>query len=491
MLESVTPARLHRDILHVALLVIVDIFALYEAFVLAYGIRAADSKPFAHYMAPGHFGALAAGLTPLWVAIFGISGLYAVRQRRGRVSELGRVTMGVACGVMTLVVIDYMRATNPVFPSRSVPVYSLILGVVFVVLCRQIVRLSLSLAYTQGRGLRNVVIIGTGPLALRIANEMRQASRGYRIVAAVDAGSDGATLCGDIPVFANLDAAMTAVDGPIDEIVQADTDIDRSEIPRLMSYANSHAITYRFIPDQYGVYAAASSMSTIAGVPVMEVRLTALDGWGAVTKRAFDIVGSLLLLVVLAPVFAAIAAIVKFSDPAGPIFYRQERLGLGGKRIQVRKFRSMNWEYSTGPDRPYKSPLEAFTAMGREDLREEFERDYKVQNDPRVSTVGRVLRRTSLDELPQLINALRGDVSLIGPRPVTGEELKRYGSQRASFLALKPGITGLWQISGRNDVTYDERVKLDIFYVENWSAKLDLSILARTTTAVLAKKGAY
>ena len=129
--------------------------------------------------------------------------------------------------------------------------------------------------------------------------------------------------------------------------------------------------------------------------------------------------------------------------------------------------------------------------MGREDLCIEFLRDHKVREDPRITRFGKLLRRTSFDELPQLYNVLRGELSLIGPRPITPEELERYGSQRVSFLALKPGITGLWQVSGRNDVSYDERVKLDIYYIENWSVKLDLAILARTTAAVIARRGAY
>jgi len=129
--------------------------------------------------------------------------------------------------------------------------------------------------------------------------------------------------------------------------------------------------------------------------------------------------------------------------------------------------------------------------MGRHDLHDEFLRDHKVRDDPRISRVGHWLRRTSLDELPQLFNSLRGDMSVIGPRPVTAAELERYGDQQRSFLALKPGITGLWQISGRNDVSYDERVKLDVFYIEHWSVGLDISILLRTVGAVLAKRGAY
>jgi lipopolysaccharide/colanic/teichoic acid biosynthesis glycosyltransferase len=129
--------------------------------------------------------------------------------------------------------------------------------------------------------------------------------------------------------------------------------------------------------------------------------------------------------------------------------------------------------------------------MGRADLIPEFEREQKLTNDPRVSRFGRLLRKTSLDELPQLFNVLRGDMSLVGPRPIIPMELAHYGDRSASFLALKPGITGLWQISGRNDISYEDRVKLDIYYVENWSLFLDLKILAKTVVAILGRKGAY
>jgi lipopolysaccharide/colanic/teichoic acid biosynthesis glycosyltransferase len=154
------------------------------------------------------------------------------------------------------------------------------------------------------------------------------------------------------------------------------------------------------------------------------------------------------------------------------------------------KFRSMNWTYSTGPDRPHKTAGQAFTAMGRPDLCAEFELHQKVGQDPRVSRVGNFLRSTSLDELPQLINVIAGDLSLVGPRPITAGELERYGGQHATFLALKPGITGLWQVSGRSETTYTKRVDLDVFYIEHWSLGLDLRILCRTLRTVTARRGA-
>lgn len=208
-------------------------------------------------------------------------------------------------------------------------------------------------------------------------------------------------------------------------------------------------------------------------------------------KRAVDLVGALAGLVLLAPLFVVVAALVKVTDPEGPVLYRQQRLGRGGKGIGVLKFRSMLWRYSTGPNRPYQTAVEAFRALGRPDLCAEFEQHQKVTDDPRVSAVGNFLRRTSLDELPQLINALQGHLSLVGPRPITAAELARYGHHGETYLAVKPGITGLWQVSGRSDTGYDERVRLDVAYVTTWKLTLDLVILVRTVRTVLAGKGSY
>jgi lipopolysaccharide/colanic/teichoic acid biosynthesis glycosyltransferase len=207
-------------------------------------------------------------------------------------------------------------------------------------------------------------------------------------------------------------------------------------------------------------------------------------------KRAVDLVGAAAALLVLAPVLLFVALLVKVSDPAGPVLYRQNRVGRGGRAVGVLKFRSMTWVYSTGPDRLYQNAAEAFAAMGRPELVAEFEREQKVADDPRISRLGRFLRRSSLDELPQLVNVLVGQLSLVGPRPVIPAELERYGSQAERYLAVKPGITGLWQVSGRSNTGYDDRVRLDVRYVTEWSLALDLVILVKTVRAVLACEGA-
>ena len=478
------------DAVRVFALVLVDLFAMYEAFMLSFIQRASTGVPLADNVTAYGFSIRVAIIAPLWILVFAVCGLYSTYLTNRRVSEITRIVVAVFGGVMTLIVWDYLSPATHLFPSRSVPVWAVLYGVVFVLVGRFIVRYLMRAFFANGFGLHNVVLIGTGEMARRIATELTVLGRGYRVIAAVDAQQDGGRF-GDVPVYRTLEDAVAASHRQVHEVMQADVDLSRDQISQMMRYANSHGISYRFVPDQYGVFAAASSASMVGGIPVLELRLTALDGWGAIGKRAFDLIGSAILIAVLSPVMLALAIIVKLTEPTAPVLYGQRRLGRNGRPIKVLKFRSMRWRYSTGPDRPYKSAPEAFEAMGRRDLCTEFAWNHKVANDPRVTRIGRFLRRSSLDELPQLFNALCGQLSLVGPRPITSEELSRYGERYASFLALKPGITGLWQVAGRSEVGYDDRVELDVFYVENWSLGLDVSILFRTMRTVAARKGAY
>lgn len=197
-------------------------------------------------------------------------------------------------------------------------------------------------------------------------------------------------------------------------------------------------------------------------------------------KRILDLVGSTALLVVLAPLFVVIALLVRREG--GSAFFAHNRVGLHGETFKCLKFRTM----VPNAEKVLADLLERDPAA-----RAEWEKDFKLKNDPRVTPIGRFLRRTSLDELPQLINVLRGEMSLVGPRPVPYEELQRYGRDASYYLQVRPGITGLWQISGRNDVKYENRVFLDSWYVKNWSLWYDVVILLRTTVAVLSRQGAY
>ena len=205
-----------------------------------------------------------------------------------------------------------------------------------------------------------------------------------------------------------------------------------------------------------------------------------LDLGSNTLKRAMDLIGSLLLIIMLSPILVIIAFLI--HRDGGSSFYSQERVGYGGRIFKCLKFRSMVVNS--------KQRLEEVLASCPE-ARSEWEKDFKLKNDPRITPIGSFLRKTSLDELPQLFNVLRGDMSLVGPRPIVEDELRRYGSLTGKYLSTRPGMTGLWQVSGRNDTTYRERVSLDCYYVDNWKIHTDIFLLIKTLTVVFHGRGAY
>jgi exopolysaccharide biosynthesis polyprenyl glycosylphosphotransferase len=223
--------------------------------------------------------------------------------------------------------------------------------------------------------------------------------------------------------------------------------------------------------------ATGMRVKEIGAVPLMSLNKVRLTGFDVVLKALLDYVLAGLALVLLSPVFAAIALWVKLDSP-GPVIYRRRVVGAGGKLFDAFKFRTMA---TNGQEILRQHP----------EMVEELREIGKLKNDPRITRAGRFLRRTSIDELPQLLNVLRGEMSLVGPRMITAEEIGHYGRRYLSLLAVKPGITGLWQVSGRSDVTYGERVKLDLHYIRNYSIWLDLWLLYQTVPAVLKGKGAY
>lgn len=201
-----------------------------------------------------------------------------------------------------------------------------------------------------------------------------------------------------------------------------------------------------------------------------------------VFKRIIDILGGVVGVILLIPATIGVYIARKIlKEDDGPLFYEQLRYGKGGKQFRIYKFRSM----CMNADKKLKEYLSQ-----NEDARIEFEENHKLKNDPRITKIGNVLRKTSIDELPQLINVLKGDMSLIGPRPVVDGEIEKYGKNKDKFLSVRPGITGYWAANGRSDTSYDERIKMELYYVDNISFKLDVKIFFKTISSVIKKEGA-
>jgi Undecaprenyl-phosphate galactose phosphotransferase WbaP len=256
---------------------------------------------------------------------------------------------------------------------------------------------------------------------------------------------------------------------------------DAEELADLVSLPNAAIRHWIFLPpmEQFpGLWAASRE---IGGLPALETSNRLASPLRRGLKRIFDLSLAIVLGVVIVPLLALIAVLIRTTSP-GPVFYSQERIGWHGRRFRAWKFRSMR--------RDADEVLQQYLAEHPE-LLAEWQANHKLKHDPRITWVGRWLRLTSLDELPQIWNVLCGEMSLIGPRPIVEAEIEKYGHQYEHYIQVVPGITGLWQISGRNNTTYDERVNYDAYYVRNWSLWLDLYILACTARVVLLGEGAY
>src|SRR5690606_23103053 len=263
----------------------------------------------------------------------------------------------------------------------------------------------------------------------------------------------------------------------VDEVIIVGSGRPASQIEQVVHQCRESVVQFRIVPDLLQISMDRVDVSEINGVPTIGVRDASISGWNAIMKRTFDILISACALVVLAIPMLVIAWLIR-RDSEGGAFYFQTRLGQYGRPFRMIKFRCM----VSDADQQWTELVRAVGGDGR---------IFKDPNDPRLTRIGKHLRKLSLDELPQLINILRGDMSLIGPRPPLPREVEQYEEWQKQRLLVRPGLTGLWQVNGRSDLSFDEMIHLDLYYAENWSAWLDVKILLRTIPAVLLRRGAY
>lgn len=454
------------------ILIPLDTLMLLASWVLAFIIRVEYTFKPTVYQVPGRsFVTVLLLLTPIAVLIFALTGLYSFDSTRSRWREYSRVLIATSATTMFLIIVDFFTA-KPLFPSKAVVVYGYVLASVSIISMRFVLNLFQRWLFRFNVGRRQVVVIGGGGVADELTYSL-QKNRGYQVVATVAQSGDA---------MKRLLAVLRR--RHVDEIILTDDKVKTEDQADLIRLAHTYHAVYKFVPTIAGLYQTRSQTTLLSDFPLIEIIRTPLDGWWRIYKTVFDFLGAIILTIILSPLFLILVVLIKITDK-GPAFYRHRRIGRNGKVIEVWKFRSMYSRYSNTA----KSVESVLTELGGAKLWHEFQKEHKLKNDPRVTRVGKWLRRSSLDELPQLFNVLRGELSLIGPRPVTPDELERYGESASTFLLIKPGMTGLWQVSGRNNVSYEERVKLDLFYVENWSAWMDIRILIRTALVVFFREG--
>ncbi len=424
-----------------------------------------------------------AAIPVLWLGMLALSHGYE-RRFAGSGPEEYRAVMRAAVylvGVAALV----SYAVHVDVP-RSVAVLVAPLLFVLGLMARRVVRGDLYRRRLDGRETQATVIIGNAKTVLPMLREIQRVpDQGLRVVAAcvsgLDISGDVPTEVEGVPVFGYPEEAMSAVDLFDADVVavSSDPDLQGPELRRLAWSLEERQVELVVSPGLLGVAGPRLSIRPTAGMPLLHVERPVMSGGRRAVKTLVDRSFTLALTVLALPVLVAVAVAIRLDSP-GPVLFRQKRVGARGEEFEMIKFRTMCVDA--------EARLAQLTEQQRDAGNDVL---FKMKSDPRVTRVGRVLRRFSIDELPQLINVLRGEMSLVGPRPPLMREVEAYEPDAVRRLRVKPGLTGLWQVSGRSDLTWDESLRLDLWYVDNWCLVLDLQILFRTARAVLRGAGAY
>lgn len=463
------------------LLIIFDACAIVFSYLFAFYIRThIDTRPYYFIGRPIDSVSTILLLIPIWLLIIFSLGLYKkdIFAPRKRIRETTRLFFASILGTMLIVTVSFLKEEN-VFPVRLVAFYSTILCFIFLVVFRFIIRSIRKIYLSKGK--KNVIralIVGNNKNTRYLADFITDSPEaGYRI-AGIVAGAKFIPKSEKKHQYSSVKEALKKTRP--DVIFQTD---ERSTEYVYKQALNRH-IPYYFVPSEAALSSQLGELELIGETPAILVKVTPLAGGGQIVKRFFDIVLSFLALLVTIIPMMIVWVIMKFSDPKHKVFFSQTRLSLNGKKFSIYKFRTMKTEYSG------MTAEEAFKKMGKPELIKKYnENGQFLDHDPRITKLGSFLRKTSIDELPQLWNILKGDISLVGPRALPPNELKNY-KHRAKILSVKSGLTGLAQVSGRRDIPFDERRKLDIYYVNNWSLSLDFQILVKTVLDVLKHEGA-
>lgn len=413
-------------------------------------------------------------ISAIMMPVFFLSGLYNISKSSNLAKEIARIILACSTGLALIAIMIFFK--RELFDSRFIVLAGWAISIVYLVIIHSFLRWLQKKLHAQGFGVSKVILVGNSKTADNLIAEFSSnIYSGYEVMRRVR----------DFSLETSQEMFEFIKDREIDEIIQTDPNLSKAETLRLYDFANDNHITFKYVADLLEIKVLRHEVAEIIGIPVVEVKRTTLEGWGRVAKRIFDIVISSILIIFFSPIFIITAIAIKLNS-RGPVFFSRRddgslltRVGENGIPFHYFKFRSMidkvdSMRYNELADRNIRSdgPM------------------VKIKDDPRVTSVGRVIRRFSIDELPELFLVLMGRMSLVGPRPHLPEEVAKYEHHHKKTLTIKPGITGLAQVSGRSDLLFEEEVKLDVYYIENWSLLLDFSILLKTPFAVLKHREA-
>jgi exopolysaccharide biosynthesis polyprenyl glycosylphosphotransferase len=442
------------------------------------------------------YGALVLFVILIRVLSLGYYDLYRLRGEFSFFDDGIRVFKSAAIGSLLIVAAAFLYRGGFHYRAfsyaRSVFVLDFLIALGSFYSIRLLLRRGQTFFRLRGVNLIPTLVVGRGPEAAFCIKEMRERpSLGYRVIGAVDSGALRQGLpetYEGVPVISDLAGLPEAIrESGANEVIIADSHVDGDALfDVMMRCGRRRGVEFRVAPSLFNCLPGKTEVDQIGALPMIRLFREPLSDFARGTKRISDVVIATLTLALLSPFWLLIALLIKF-DSKGPISYAQERVGMDGRIFVVYKFRTMRVDADSEIHREYQRKFIAGHAEAN--VGDAQKPAYKLRDDPRITRVGRVLRRFSLDEVPQLFNVLRGDMSVVGPRPPIPYEVEAYELRHRKRLDMKPGLTGLWQVSGRNRLPFEEMVKLDLFYIENWSLLFDLKIILRTVMVMLRGDG--
>jgi exopolysaccharide biosynthesis polyprenyl glycosylphosphotransferase len=462
-------------------MVLLDVLFINAAFVVAYWLRYdvefGGTVEEANFVPLAAFLPVQASLTLITVLVFVAEGLYRGPRRPSWPNQFSIIVRGTIIAMAVLIIIVFIF--RPYFFSRLIFAQAWLLMVVLLGLIRLLEDGLRSMLRRRGIGVVRLLLVGAGEVGRSIMQSLvAQPGLGYEVVGFVD---DDPEKLQDIGRFKALggtsDIPHLVSERAVDEVIITLPWLSHGKVLAIMNHCQQRRVQVKVVPDLFQISMNQVDIDELNGIPLIGLREPSLQVTSQLVKRGIDILVSLTSIIALSPVLAATALAIVIDSPGSAIF-PQIRVGQGGRTFTLYKFRSMR----TGADDE------------KDDLRRVTETNgvtFKLKADPRRTRVGRFIRRTSLDELPQFYNVLRGEMSLVGPRPAIPSEVEKYEEWHRKRLLVKPGLTGLWQVMGRSELPFEEMVMLDVFYIENWSLPMDLKILLRTIPSVLSGRGAY
>jgi exopolysaccharide biosynthesis polyprenyl glycosylphosphotransferase len=452
---------------HYVLMGVSDALAVFFAMLLAYQLR------FDRLLPTFDFWLLLLTVPLITPVVYLTMRLYRVHQY-STAEEFRRIIVAISLIISATVMVSFWSKASF---SRMWMLLSWGLGLILALTVRRLWHWRVRRIRLEGKLTFRTLVIGANLEGERLAATMQTRELGFEPVGFVAGGMDDLRLDDDRVLGPVARVRELIRETKADCLFVASSAVTPEDVVQIMKARRLENVEVRFTANLPTVLSSRLAPQTIGGVMTLSVNVLQLTRAQAAAKRACDVVVSALGLLVLLPLFAVVAAVIKATSP-GPVVFRQERIGLRGRPFTLLKFRTM----CAGAD------------LMLEDLRDRNEADgplFKLRQDPRVTRVGAVLRRYSIDELPQLWNVLRGEMSLVGPRPPLAGEVARYEEWQHDRLEVRPGITGLWQVSGRSELSFEDYVRLDLFYVENWSIAYDLFILSKTVPLLVSTRGAY